>query len=70
MMAFIPVNYDLKPEHDGVRPESVYHGLAVYPNETAKVLFKKRSVDCLYIYSSQIHLSHSLSGCTPHVTIC
>lgn len=42
MMAYIVMNYDIKCEHEGVRPENIHSNLAVIPDPTAKILFRKR----------------------------
>ncbi|EJD07489.1 cytochrome P450 [Fomitiporia mediterranea MF3/22] len=43
MMAYLILNYDVKTEVEGVRPENVYHRARLSPNPKAKVLFKKRT---------------------------
>ncbi|EJD07466.1 cytochrome P450 [Fomitiporia mediterranea MF3/22] len=43
MMAYLILNYDVKAEVEGVRPENVYHRARLSPNPKAKVLFKKRT---------------------------
>ncbi|EJD07465.1 cytochrome P450 [Fomitiporia mediterranea MF3/22] len=43
MMAYLLLNYDMKAEVEGVRPENVYHRSRLSPNPKAKVLFKKRT---------------------------
>ena len=43
MMAHLLLEYDIKAEVDGVRPENVYEYTRLAPNREAKVLFKKRS---------------------------
>ncbi|OCB86528.1 cytochrome P450 [Sanghuangporus baumii] len=43
MMAYLLMNYDVKSEVEGVRPENVYMGTRLIPNPTAKVLIKKRA---------------------------
>ncbi|EKM61752.1 uncharacterized protein PHACADRAFT_248575 [Phanerochaete carnosa HHB-10118-sp] len=45
MLAYIVVNYDVKPEYEGIRPESLQRGLNNDPNNTARVLFRGRQVD-------------------------
>ncbi|EKM61840.1 uncharacterized protein PHACADRAFT_112752 [Phanerochaete carnosa HHB-10118-sp] len=45
MLAYIVVNYDVKPEYEGVRPENLRRGLTNEPNNTARVLFRGRQVD-------------------------
>ena len=42
MMAHIVMNYDVKFEHEGVRPPNKWYGLSLGPDPTAKVLFRKR----------------------------
>ncbi|KIP02170.1 hypothetical protein PHLGIDRAFT_20514 [Phlebiopsis gigantea 11061_1 CR5-6] len=42
MMAYLVLNYDVKLEEDGVRPENFYIGMTISPNPKATVLFKKR----------------------------
>lgn len=42
MMAHVIVNYDVKFEKEGVRPENVYTGLSIQPDPDARVLFRKR----------------------------
>ncbi|OCH84018.1 cytochrome P450 [Obba rivulosa] len=42
MLAHVLLNYDVKFERDGVRPENKWVGTAVAPDPTAKVLFRKR----------------------------
>ena len=42
IFAHIVLNYDIKFENDGARPEDVWFGNAIIPNPTAKVLFRKR----------------------------
>ena len=42
MMAYVVMNYDVKAEVEGVRPENVYFGTRLIPSPTAKVLFRKR----------------------------
>ncbi|EJD07459.1 cytochrome P450 [Fomitiporia mediterranea MF3/22] len=42
IMAHLILNYDVKAEMEGVRPENVYHRSRVGPNPKAKVLLKKR----------------------------
>ncbi|KAL4251285.1 cytochrome P450 family protein [Abortiporus biennis] len=42
MLAHIVLNYDVKFEHEGVRPENVWFGTTLVPAPTAKVLFRKR----------------------------
>ncbi|KAL5531375.1 hypothetical protein ACEPAG_4252 [Sanghuangporus baumii] len=43
MMAYLLMNYDIKAEVEGVRPENVYHATRLNPNPTAKVLLRKRA---------------------------
>nr|BAL05134.1 cytochrome P450 [Phanerodontia chrysosporium] len=42
MMAYIILNYDVKFARAGVRPDNVYSGLTVAPNQEANVLFRRR----------------------------
>ena len=42
MMCWLLMNYDVKTEVEGVRPENVYKGTRLIPNPFAKVLFRKR----------------------------
>ena len=42
MMAYVVMNFDVKAEVEGVRPENVYRGMRPGPNPTAKVMFRKR----------------------------
>ncbi|TDL22833.1 cytochrome P450 [Rickenella mellea] len=42
MMAHIVLNYDVKMEPDGVRPQDIHFTLHCAPNLTAKILFRKR----------------------------
>ncbi|EKM61817.1 uncharacterized protein PHACADRAFT_191008 [Phanerochaete carnosa HHB-10118-sp] len=42
MMAHVIVNYDVKFEKEGIRPENVYTGLTIQPDPDAKILFRKR----------------------------
>lgn len=42
MMAHLVLNYDVKLELEGVRPPNVEIALAVIPNISAKVLFRRR----------------------------
>ncbi|EKM52835.1 uncharacterized protein PHACADRAFT_212040 [Phanerochaete carnosa HHB-10118-sp] len=44
MLAYIVVNHNVKSEYEGVRPENLRRGLTNYPNDTARVLFRKRQV--------------------------
>ena len=44
IMAHLIVNYDVKLEQEGMRPLNKYFGLAVLPDPTAVVLFRKRRV--------------------------
>ncbi|GJE97803.1 cytochrome P450 [Phanerochaete sordida] len=44
-LAYVLVHYDVKPEHDGVRPPNVCNGLTVVPDAHARVLFRKRQTD-------------------------
>ena len=43
MMAYFVLNYEIKAEVEGVKPENVYRATRVDPNLTAKVLVKKRA---------------------------
>ena len=45
MLAYVLVHYDVRPEHDGVRPPNVCNGLTVSPDAHARVLFRKRQAD-------------------------
>ncbi|KAH9895714.1 cytochrome P450 [Cubamyces lactineus] len=42
MLAYLVLNFDMKLEGDGKRPENVYWGPTVVPSPTARVLFRKR----------------------------
>lgn len=42
MMAHVVMNYDVKFEDEGVRPPNMWHGLTVWPDPAAKVMFRKR----------------------------
>ena len=42
MLAHIIVNYDMKFEREGVRPDNVHGVLSVQPDLVARVLFRKR----------------------------
>ena len=42
IFAHIIMNYDVRFENDGPRPEDVWLGNAIIPDPTAKVLFRKR----------------------------
>ncbi|OCH95708.1 cytochrome P450 [Obba rivulosa] len=42
MLAYILINYDVKFEREGVRPENKWISTAIVPDPTAKVLFRKR----------------------------
>lgn len=42
MLAHIVMNYDVKLENEGVRPQNVEIALAIIPHISAKVLFRKR----------------------------
>ncbi|TDL22831.1 cytochrome P450 [Rickenella mellea] len=42
MMAHIVLNYDVKMEVDGVRPQDMHFTFNCVPNPTAKILFRKR----------------------------
>ncbi|EJD07464.1 cytochrome P450 [Fomitiporia mediterranea MF3/22] len=42
MMACLILNYDVKAEVEGVRPENVYHRSRLSPNPTAKILLRRR----------------------------
>lgn len=44
MLAHLVLNYDMKLEKEGVRPPNFEIALAVVPNLTAKVLFRRRKV--------------------------
>jgi len=41
-LACILVNYDVKFEDEGNRPENMWYGTAILPSRTAQVLFRKR----------------------------
>ena len=45
MMAYMLMHYDIKPEHEGVRPKDAYQGFSVIPDAKARVLFRKRRLD-------------------------
>ena len=42
MLAYIVLNFDIKLEGDGKRPENIHWGPAVIPDLNARVLFRKR----------------------------
>ncbi|OCH95707.1 cytochrome P450 [Obba rivulosa] len=42
MLAYILLNYDVKFEREGVRPENKWVATAIIPDPTAKVMFRKR----------------------------
>lgn len=42
MLAWILVNYDLKMDGDGKRPENVYYANGVIPAPKGQVMFRKR----------------------------
>jgi hypothetical protein len=42
MLAHILLNYDVRTEVEGVRPENQNVGSENLPNQTAKVMFRKR----------------------------
>nr|BAD94562.1 cytochrome P450 [Phanerodontia chrysosporium]BAL05132.1 cytochrome P450 [Phanerodontia chrysosporium] len=42
MMAYVVVNYDVKFEKEGVRPENIYAAMGISPDPNARVLFRKR----------------------------
>ncbi|EMD42273.1 hypothetical protein CERSUDRAFT_79864 [Gelatoporia subvermispora B] len=42
MLAYIVLNYDLRFEHQGVRPESKWFATAIVPDSKVKVLFRSR----------------------------
>ncbi|EMD34612.1 hypothetical protein CERSUDRAFT_158140 [Gelatoporia subvermispora B] len=42
MLAYILLNYDVKFEREGVRPENNWAAMNIVPDPTAKVLFRKR----------------------------
>ncbi|KAJ8464090.1 hypothetical protein ONZ51_g9826 [Trametes cubensis] len=42
MLAYIVLNYDMKLEGDGKRPENIHFGQTVFPDPNARVLFRKR----------------------------
>nr|BAL05135.1 cytochrome P450 [Phanerodontia chrysosporium]BAL05136.1 cytochrome P450 [Phanerodontia chrysosporium] len=42
MLAYLVVNYDVKFEKEGVRPENMHVGLTISPDPAGKVLFRKR----------------------------
>ena len=42
ILAWVILNYDVKLENEGVRPENFYTALSIQPNPDAQVLFKKR----------------------------
>lgn len=44
ILAHLVLNYDIKLEHEGPRPQNLYNAFVVVPDPTANVLFKKRSV--------------------------
>lgn len=44
MLAHLVLTYDVKLEKEGVRPPNLEIALAVVPNISAKVLFRRRKV--------------------------
>jgi hypothetical protein len=44
MLAHLLLNYDVKTEVDGVRPENVHYDASQMPNPIAKVLFRQRQI--------------------------
>ena len=42
MLGYIVLNFDLKLEGDGKRPENVHRGPTVVPSPSARVFFRKR----------------------------
>lgn len=44
MMAYLIMNYDVKLEDEGMRPENVFTTLSIAPNPAARVMFRKRQV--------------------------
>lgn len=42
MLAWLVLHYDVKMENEGVFPEPIYFQAQSPPNQTAKVLFRKR----------------------------
>lgn len=43
MLAHVVINYDLKAEVEGVRPANKSFGLAISPDASAKLRFRKRT---------------------------
>ena len=43
MMAYLVLNYDVKFEQEGKRPDNKWFAAAVVPDPAARVLFRKRS---------------------------
>ena len=44
LLAHMVINYDIKLEKEGVRPPSFEIALAVVPNMSANILFRRRKV--------------------------
>jgi hypothetical protein len=42
MLSHVVLNYDVKLEHEGVRPANTWFATACVPNPTAEVMFRKR----------------------------
>lgn len=42
MLAYVVLNYDVKFEREGVRPENKWIAMSIVPDPTAHVLFRKR----------------------------
>lgn len=42
MVAYLVLNYDVKMENEGVRPNDLYKGARISPDPVAEVLFKRR----------------------------
>jgi len=42
MLAYVVMNYDVKFEHEGVRPQNVWFGVMISPDPTGRVMLKKR----------------------------
>ena len=42
VLAYVVMNFDLKFEHSGERPENVWFGPNVVPAPDAKVMFRRR----------------------------
>jgi hypothetical protein len=42
MMAYLLLNYDVRTEVEGVRPQNMCIGTSILPDMRANVLFKKR----------------------------